>query len=118
MDRNGITPQRDHPARTETALPHEARVAPEAGGWVARLPVRAELLQVGKTVVVYERVTLREQISRTVESLHGQTRREELRIEPRGDVVELGDTHRPHGRAAGAGAEPPRPNEGRRPGTR
>ncbi|HET7035521.1 MAG TPA: DUF2382 domain-containing protein [Thermomicrobiaceae bacterium] len=91
---------------------------PEDGGWVARLPVRAELLQVGKTVVVYERVTLREQISRNVESLHGETRREELRIEPRGDLVELGDTHRPLGRPAGAGTEPPRPNEGRSPRTR
>lgn len=87
LDTNRNTLRDDRQLGREAALPLEARVAPESGGWVVRLPVRAELIQLEKTVAVYERVVVREEIAQAVAHPSATVRREELRIETRGDLV-------------------------------
>jgi stress response protein YsnF len=77
------------PIRSEAAIPPlaapelllEASVPADAQGWVVRLPVRAEHIEVEKQSVVYERVVVRRGEVDDVERVDTSIRRETLNIE-------------------------------------
>ncbi len=77
--------------RAPAPLPLEGQAVPWKGGWEVRLPVRAERIVVEKQVVAVERITVRRgRVTETV-PLHETIAREELRVEPAGDVEVSGD---------------------------
>jgi stress response protein YsnF len=69
------------------SLPLEAsaRSTGEAG-WVVRLPVRAEQVEVEKRVVVYEQVRVRSRGDHDVRRVTANIRREELRVDADGQL--------------------------------
>jgi len=68
-------------------------------GWVVRLAVRAESVQVDKQVVVYERAVVRRRETEELATLGASIRREELSVDSEGDArvstVQHRDDHRP-----------------------
>jgi uncharacterized protein (TIGR02271 family) len=63
------------------SLRRETTVEPRNPGWAARLPVRADHVEVEKQLVVYERVVVRRQTIADPQHIETTVRREELRIE-------------------------------------
>ena len=59
----------------------EASPIPRNGGWVIRVPVRAEHVTVDKKRVVYERVIVRRVHTDAVHHVDATVRREELRVD-------------------------------------
>jgi len=55
-------------------------------GWLVRLPVRAEHIQVNKQVVVYERAEVRRHETEAVERVGASIRREQVRLAVEGDA--------------------------------
>jgi len=67
-------------------LPLAAQAEPNNGGWVVRLPLRAEQVAVDRELYVAERVTVhRNQVAHTVK-VHDTVAREELRVDVVGDL--------------------------------
>jgi uncharacterized protein (TIGR02271 family) len=67
-----------------TQLPLEAAAAPLERGWIVRLRVRAESIEVQKQAVVYERVVVRRREVASVARVATRTSREELRVDLEG----------------------------------
>jgi stress response protein YsnF len=90
--RAGRWPQPPTRAGRREGLALEARVEPEplAGGWVVRLPVRAEDVSVEKRSVVFEEVVISTRPEHDVERIDAEVRREELVVDTdRDDRVHL-----------------------------
>ena len=64
----------------------EPNVTEDERGWMMRLPVRAEEIQVEKRAVIYERVVVRRASLRNIVRLEDTIRREELEID--GDLAD------------------------------
>ena len=64
----------------------EASIERLCDGWCIRLPVRREDVHVDTRVVVYEEVDIRRELVEEVEHVDERVRREELDLQPRGDV--------------------------------
>jgi uncharacterized protein (TIGR02271 family) len=73
-------------------LPVEADCTSVAGGWVVRLPVRAEQVTVTTELVVYERVLVRRRRVGEIARIETEVRREELRAITEGEV-NVRETH-------------------------
>ena len=71
-------------------LPLEAVGERSAQGFGVRMRVRAEHVTVSKAVVVSERVVVRRLVVGDVAHVAGVVRREQLRLETRGRIAELG----------------------------
>ena len=67
-------------------VPLEARIDAVGGGWTIHLPVRAEQVTVSKQTMVVEEISLRREQAQEIARPAATVRREELRVEPEGDV--------------------------------
>lgn len=72
--------------RSTGPLQLEASVVPWERGWLVRLPVRAEHIQIDKQVVVYERAEVRRHQTEATERVGASIRREQVRVEVEGDA--------------------------------
>jgi uncharacterized protein (TIGR02271 family) len=67
-------------------LPLESAGVPWERGWLIRLPVRAEHVEIDKRVVVYERVSVGRRETADLAHVSANVRREELRVDRTGNV--------------------------------
>jgi uncharacterized protein (TIGR02271 family) len=67
-------------------LPLDASWMPTEDGWLITLPVRAERIEVTREAVETEEIVIRTEVIRDVERVEAEARREELRVESRGDA--------------------------------
>lgn len=72
--------------RGAAALPLGAAAVASERGWVVRLPVRAEYIQVAKQVVTYERVLVRRHELDDVRRIDASVRREQVKLQVAGDA--------------------------------
>ena len=83
-------PAVQHPAEPGRPLPLEATTEPWlgawVGGWVVRLPLRAEEITVDKQTVVVEEVAVQRRQLKEVIRPSETVRREELRLETAGEL--------------------------------
>lgn len=71
---------------TRQNLPHDATWIAAEDGWLITLPARLERVEVGRRVVETDEVLVRLERRQEVQRVAGETRREELRVETRGEV--------------------------------
>ena len=85
-----LAPRGRPPAQPGRPLPLEATTEPRpgawVGGWVVRLPLRAEEITVDKQTVVVEEVAVQRRQLKEVIRPSETVRREELRLETAGDL--------------------------------
>jgi hypothetical protein len=95
------------------ALPLEAALHPSPDGWTVRLPLRAETVTVRRQAFVAEEVVVRRRRAETDVHLRDTVRREELRLDTRGDLDPTDDLEAPGDLEATRRYRPARPG---RPG--
>jgi len=72
-------------SRSAGALPLESSIVPWERGWMVRLPVRVERVEVDKQVVVHQRLVVRREQIEDVARVNASVRREQVRVEFEGD---------------------------------
>ena len=72
----------------------EGRLEPEPSGWVLRIPLRAEHMAIDKQTYVVEQVAVRTTPVQTATRVQDSVRREELAVEPRGEMEVTRRVHR------------------------